>query len=411
MFTFEEKMAAVDLVRNGMTYREAASICGASYQSVWIWRRQLDGAGKGPYPLAERKAWLKEVSLDIKNLPDDPEELKRIIRDMQFEIDVTQAVIDIVKKDPGVDPKTLPNRQKAMLVDALRKKNPLYSISFLTSSLALAPASFYYHKKRMGKDPDEGLKERVIRACAEHPAFGYRRVKRQLDAERNGEAGVSEKRIRRIMAQENLQPSRRRKSSRYSSYDANRDKDDAIPNIPLKEDGTHDFSAEAPNRLWLSDVTEFPLPDDERVYLSPVLDCYDSSLLSWKISTSEKADDLTNPSLRQAAAKLGEDDRCCIHTDRGGQYFSGGWVAIADEHAMVRSMSRKGHSPDNARMEGFFGRLKMEFFDTRSWKGTSAEEFIEALDEWLVFYNERREKESLGWLTPLQYRQRYYQAA
>lgn len=74
-------------------------------------------------------------------------------------------------------------------------------------------------------------------------------------------------------------------------------------------------------------------------------------------------------------------------------------------------MSRKGSSPDNARMEGFFGRLKMEFFDTRDWAGVSGEAFIAELDAWLRYYNERRAKQSLGWLSPMQYRRRYLEAA
>ena len=53
-------------------------------------------------------------------------------------------------------------------------------------------------------------------------------------------------------------------------------------------------------------------------------------------------------------------------------------------------MSRKGHSPDNARMEGFFGRLKMEFFDTRDWQGVSAG-VRRGLDRWLTCYNEEAE--------------------
>ena len=51
-------------------------------------------------------------------------------------------------------------------------------------------------------------------------------------------------------------------------------------------------------------------------------------------------------------------------------------------------MSRKGHSPDNARMEGFFGGLKMEFFDTRTGRSVSAEVFAAELDRWLTYYNE-----------------------
>ncbi len=412
MHALEEKIAAVDLVRSGMTYREASRICGMPHQKIWRWRQELDGRGDRAYPLTSDETRPRRgAPMDIDELPDDPEELKRIIRDQQFEIDVTRAVVDIVKKDPGVDPRTLPNREKAMLVDALKRRSPRYSTSYLASSLDLAPATFYYHRKRMGADPEAGLRERVRAACAENPAFGYRRVKRLIDEGAQRGSGVSEKRIRRIMGREGLQPPRRRRCSRYSSYDAREDNGKRLPNAPLNADGSHSFAAERPNSLWLSDVTEFLLPSGERVYLSPVLDCYDSSLPGWAISASEKAEDLTNPSLRRAAGKLREGDRCWIHTDRGGQYFSGGWIATAERFGLRRSMSRKGHSPDNARMEGFFGRLKMEFFDARDWEGVGAEEFMGRLDEWLVYYNEEREKQSLGWLSPMQYRERYYRAA
>lgn len=174
------------------------------------------------------------------------------------------------------------------------------------------------------------------------------------------------------------------------------------------EDGSHDFAASAPNELWVSNVIEFRLSGDDRI---PLLDCFDSSLMAWQISTSEKADDLTNPSLLQSAEKLEGGHGCCIHTDRVGQYFSEGWIGICEEHGMTRSMSRKGHSPDNARMEGFFGRLKMEFFDIRDWKGIDAEGFIAQLDDWLVYYNEKRVKESLGWMSPMPYRRSHMEAA
>lgn len=411
MFTQDEKLAAVGLVRDGMSYREAESASGISRSAIWKWDHELDEEAIGHYAgfLSERNQ--NEVPMDIESLPDDPEELKRIIFDQQFEIDITKAVIELVKKGPSVDPRTLPNREKAILVDAMAKRDTRYSISYLTSSLGLAPATFYYHRMRMGIDRDAGLRSSVISACATHPGFGYRRIKRLIDEGAASSRPVSEKRVRRIMYQESIQPPRRRKHSRYSSYDARKDKGAALPNVPLREDGTHDFSADAPNRLWVSDVTEFMLPSGKRVFLSPVLDCFDSYLPGWAISTSEKADDLTNPSLEQAAQKLSEEDRCCIHTDRGGQYFSKGWIEIANRFEIKRSMSRKGHSPDNARMEGFFGRLKMEFFDTIDWTDVGVGEFIERLDAWLAYYNEDREKLSLDWLSPMQYRKRFYEAA
>ena len=408
-YPLELKMEAVQLIRNGMSFRQASKACGIPRSSIWNWHKTLDEDTLDLYACnSEKTRKVNEVDLD--NLPDDPNELKKIIFDMQFEMDLKEALVDILKKDPGVDPKKLANKEKAILVDALSSKK-MYSIGQILSYVNLAPATFYYHKKKMGTDQQQTLTTAIREICTLHPEFGYRRVKYVLAQEDDVYAHVSEKRIRRIMKQYGLQPSRRRKCSRYSSYDARKDTEDGIANVPLQEDGTHVFVTSKPNTLWVSDVTEFLLPNSDRVFLSPVLDCFDSSLRSWQINTSEKAEDLTNPSLRRAVPCLSKDDKCFVHTDRGGHYFSFGWRDICEKFNITRSMSRKGCSPDNARMEGFFGRLKMEFFDTRSWEGVSTNQFIEQLDKWLVYYNEMRPKQSLGWLSPMQYRRRYYEAA
>ena len=70
----------------------------------------------------------------------------------------------------------------------------------------------------------------------------------------------------------------------------------------------------------------------------------------------------------------------------------------------MRSMSKKGCSPDNSACEGFFGRLKNEFFYARDWKGVTFGEFTRLLDDYIEFYNEERIKESLGWMSPNEYR-------
>lgn len=67
-------------------------------------------------------------------------------------------------------------------------------------------------------------------------------------------------------------------------------------------------------------------------------------------------------------------------------------------------MSKKGCSPDDSAMEGFFGRLKNEFFHHRDWSGVTIPEFCRMLDAYLRYYNEERPKEKLGWLSPMQYR-------
>ena len=68
-------------------------------------------------------------------------------------------------------------------------------------------------------------------------------------------------------------------------------------------------------------------------------------------------------------------------------------------------MSRKGCSPDNAACEGFFGRLKNEMFYPGNWQSTSIEQFIKAVHDYIVWYNEKRIKISLGAMSPIEYRE------
>lgn len=88
------------------------------------------------------------------------------------------------------------------------------------------------------------------------------------------------------------------------------------------------------------------------------------------------------------------------HSDRGGHYRWPGWVALCCGNRLVRSMSRKGRSCDNARMEGFFGTLKSEFFHSRDWEGVDRDGFMVELHRWLKWFRSGRVSESLGWRMP-----------
>lgn len=72
---------------------------------------------------------------------------------------------------------------------------------------------------------------------------------------------------------------------------------------------------------------------------------------------------------------------------------------------LTRSMSRKASSQDNAACEGFFGRLKTEFFYPRDWRALSVEQFVDAVDGYIRWYNETRIKMSLGGRSPIEYRE------
>ena len=79
-------------------------------------------------------------------------------------------------------------------------------------------------------------------------------------------------------------------------------------------------------------------------------------------------------------------------------------MTLIEKAGLIRSMSRKGYTPDNAACEGFFGRLKNEMFYAKSWVNVSIESFIMKLDEYIRWYGEKRIKLSLGGMSPIDYR-------
>ena len=158
------------------------------------------------------------------------------------------------------------------------------------------------------------------------------------------------------------------------------------------------------NEKWLTDITEFAIPAG-KVYLSPIVDCFDGLLVNWNISTSPDAL-LVNSMLDDAAKLLSVGEKPIIHSDRGVHYRWPGWIDRMEKNGFIRSMSNKGCSPDNSACEGVFGRIKNEMFYNADWSGVNISEFIGILNEYLYWYNEKRIKKSLGYLSPIEYRHR-----
>lgn len=153
---------------------------------------------------------------------------------------------------------------------------------------------------------------------------------------------------------------------------------------------------------WLTDITEFSIPAG-KVYLSPMIDCFDGMPVSWKIGTSPDAN-MVNSMLDTAVLSLNEDEHPIVHSDRGSHYRWQGWIDRMDKYHLTRSMSKKGRSPDNSACEGFFGLIKNAIFYGRDWRGVSIDEFITLLNNYLHWFREKRIKQKLGYKSPIQYR-------
>lgn len=332
--------------------------------------------------------------------PGDLEALRAENRALRLELARAEAVLDVLKGGgPGRGPDSLTAAERALVADALR---PGFGLEDALRAAGVARSTYYYHRARRGA-PDRlaALRARV-RALFEAGggAWGYRTIWARLRLDPDEPLAVSEKVVRRVMREEGLEVRYLRRRRRWSSYAG--EVSEAPPNLPLRPDGTHDFSASRPNELWVTDVTMFTIGSG-RCWLSPVVDCFDGAVVAWTLSESPDAR-MADSMLEEAASTLAPGERPVVHTDRGCHYRWPGWAAICERHGLVRSMSRKGRSPDNAAAEGFFGRLKQEFYHGRDWSGVGFEEFRRRLAGYLAYYNSGRIKRSLGWRSPEQYR-------
>lgn len=368
--------------------QEVAQELGVSRPSLYNWRNQL----LSNETLASMKPQQdRPPSPERDELEREVDRLQRDVKRLKLEQDILKKANELLKKELGIDQQLLTNREKTQLVDALRSA---HALTDLLAELELPRSSYFYHRGRL----ELGDKYAAVRAVmadifqSNYRCYGSRRMHATLARQ---SMAISEKVVRRLMKEECLVPVLR-KRRRYGSY---------MGEISPAPDNllNRDFTASAPNRKWLTDITEFQIPAG-KVYLSPMIDCFDGLVVSWSIGTRPDAE-LVNTMLDAAIdTVIAGDDRPVVHSDRGGHYRWPGWLTrIADAH-LVRSMSRKACSPDNAACEGFFGRLKNELFYARDWLATTIDEFIAELDAYVRWYNEARIKMSLGSRSPLEHR-------
>ena len=141
--------------------------------------------------------------------------------------------------------------------------------------------------------------------------------------------------------------------------------------------------------------------------MSIIRDCFNDEIVSYKIGDKPTAT-LANDTLTEAIKKLKRtDSRPIIHSDRGCHYRWPGWISLTNDNKLIRSMSKKGCSPDNATCEGFFGRMKTECFYNHSIEELSLDELKTYLSNYIQWYNNDRIKNTLGGLSPVQYRLRF----
>ncbi len=162
----------------------------------------------------------------------------------------------------------------------------------------------------------------------------------------------------------------------------------------------HAFTADAPNELWLADISEHRTGEG-KLYVCAIKDAYSNRIIGYSIDSRMKSA-LAVAALNNAVARRGDVAGCVLHTDRGSQFRSRKFVRALHRHGMVGSMGRVGAAGDNAAMESFFALLQNNVLDRRTW--ATRDELRIAIVTWTErAYHRRRRQLALGRLTPIEY--------
>ena len=226
----------------------------------------------------------------------------------------------------------------------------------------------------------------AVDAHRDDPAFGYRFIADELAAQG---FTASERRVWRLCSQQRLWSvfAKKRGLNRRAGPPVH---DDLVE---------RDFTATAPNQLWLTDITEHRT-NAGKLYLCAIKDVYSNRIVGYSIDSRMKAS-LAVSALRMAITRR-DPAGTVVHSDRGIQFRSKKFVRVLANNGLVGSMGRVGACGDNAAMESFFSLLQNNVLDSRRW--ATREDLRLAIVTWIErTYHRRRRQRRLGKLTPVEY--------
>jgi putative transposase len=262
-------------------------------------------------------------------------------------------------------------------------------------------ASAYYQRATGERSErsvnDERLTARIREVHEQNfDCYGYPRVWHEL--RRQGEQ-VGRDRVARLMRQEGIRGAKRRgKPWRTTIADPKAQKAPDLVN--------RDFTAEAPDRLWVGDLT-YLRTWEGRMYFAFLIDVYSRMIVGWQIAAHMRCD-LVLDALRMALGtrQPGAEVQLVAHTDQGSQYTAEDYTQVLDDHRVLASVGSVGDAYDNALSESFVDSYKTELIADRVWR-TNAQLELATVD-YVGWFNHRRLHSSIANRPPVEHEREYW---
>lgn len=291
------------------------------------------------------------------------------------------------------------------MVDFIDRHRAEYGVEPICRELPIAPSTYYATKAcqaNLARRSARARRDEVL--CVEiqrifddnFGVYGVRKVWKQLKREGHAVARCTVARLMRRLGLKGVVRGASTRTTRPTSMQA-------LPDDRVRRQ----FRAEAPNRLWVADLT-YVATWRGFAYTAFVIDTFADRIVGWRTSHSMKTG-LVLDALEQALAARSADGRLIHHSDRGTQYVSIRYTERLQEVGIAPSVGSTGDSYDNALAESIIGLYKTEVIHRRGpWRTLSDVEY--ATLEWVDWFNNRRLLSSIGYVPPAEFERAYYQS-
>lgn len=275
----------------------------------------------------------------------------------------------------------------------IHEHRSVYRVEKMCRVLGVSRSGYSAWRRRGRTDRDESDERLVAQIrrifIRRREVYGSPRITEELHD--NG-VRCGKNRVARLMREYGMVAKARR---RFKVTTNSRHQLPVAPNLLEQQ-----FHAEAPNRIWASDIT-YIHTGEGWLYLAVVLDVYSRQIVGCAMGrhiTSQLVIDAVTGAVERRKPGRG----VIFHSDRGSQYASNEFRSVLAQGGFVQSMSGKGNCYDNAIVETFFHTLKTELVYFEKYR-TRAEAQKSIFEYIWIFYNHVRRHSSLEYLSPADY--------